>query len=77
MLLWISSRTTNFLKQSPWEAYSFLASQKTPQILRNQNVYYRVHRSPQLVPVESHRNPACDIPSYLFIILQKLPQKFM
>jgi hypothetical protein len=38
----------------PCEASSRSATQEFPQILRNLEAYYRVHKIPPLVPIPSH-----------------------
>jgi hypothetical protein len=47
-----------------WEAASRLATQEFPKILWNPKVYYRVHRSPPLVPLRNKNNPLHNIPYY-------------
>ena len=40
------------MEQSPsWEANSSTASQETPHILWNPNIYYRIHKSPPRAPI--------------------------
>jgi hypothetical protein len=40
------------MEQSPaQEVNSFSGSQKTHRMLRNQNVHYRIHKSPPPVPI--------------------------
>ena len=46
------------MKQSPsWEANPFAASQEIPRISSNPKVHYRIHKSPQPVPILNHLDP--------------------
>jgi hypothetical protein len=51
------------MKQSPsWEANR----QEIPQVVWDPKIHYRVHRSPQLVPILSQMNPVT--PPYFYKI---------
>jgi hypothetical protein len=47
-----------------WEATSRLATQEYPNILMNPKVHYRVHKTPPLAHILSHKNPVRTTPSY-------------
>jgi hypothetical protein len=48
-----------------WEAANRAATQELPSISWNPKVQYSVHKSPPLVPIQSHINPIHSISSYL------------
>ena len=50
------------MKQSPWEANRFSASQEIPRILRNPKIYDRVYKCPPPVPVLSQITPGHALP---------------
>jgi hypothetical protein len=57
---------SNFMELSPsWEGANCAAIQELPNILWNQMVNYRVHKSPPLVPILNQIDPVHTTPSYL------------
>jgi hypothetical protein len=66
------------MERSPWDAKSHPTSPEILRILRNLNVHYRVHNSPQLVPILRKMHPVHNLPPYFpqidpNIILQPTP----
>jgi hypothetical protein len=52
-----------------WEAAIHAGTQELPNILWNPKIYYRVHKSPSLVPILNQIDPVHTTPSYLRPIL--------
>jgi hypothetical protein len=56
----------SLMELSPsWEAANCAATEEISSILWNPKVYYRVQKSPKLVPILSHINLIHTIPSYI------------
>jgi hypothetical protein len=57
------------MDQSPfWETNSHPDSPKIPRLSWNPKVHNRVHKSPPLVPILNHMNPAHTLTPYFFKI---------
>jgi hypothetical protein len=60
----LNNLLTNSTEHSPsWEAKSCSASQEISRILCDPNVHYRVHKSPQLIPILTNPGDATLFPN--------------
>jgi len=55
------------MRQSPWEFNTSSTCQEIPRILLSPEVHYRIHNSPQPVPIRNQINPVRAPPHFLKI----------
>jgi hypothetical protein len=66
----VITRTNSTQLSPPWEVASCAATQEIPSSIWNTQVYYRVHKSPPLVPILNQNDPVHTTPSYLILSTQ-------